>query len=30
LTLRLLRDVWPGAPVNNFNSSGNHSKQDEP
>jgi len=30
LTLRLLQDVWPGAPVNNFNSSGNHSKQDEP
>ena len=30
LTLRLLQDVWPGSPVNNFNSSGNHSKQDEP
>lgn len=30
LTLRLLQDVWPGAPVNNFKFSGNHSKQEEP
>jgi hypothetical protein len=30
LTLRLLQDVWPGAPFNNFNSNAYHSKQDEP
>jgi hypothetical protein len=29
LTLRLLQDVWPGAPVNDFNSSRKDSKREE-